>query len=75
MEENRLQSMWHLEQKQRKTKTFVDQRHVGKENLFDIGKPILVFHFINKVIYELTNYYVVVHKKSTPYYPQANGLV
>ena len=31
-------------------------------------------HFINKVIYELTNYYVVVHKKSTPYYPQANGL-
>ena len=31
-------------------------------------------HFINKVIYELTNCYAVVHKKSTPYYPQANGL-
>ena len=26
-------------------------------------------HFINKVIYELTNCYAVVHKKSTPYYP------
>ena len=31
-------------------------------------------HFINKVIYELTYYYAMVHKKSTPYYPQANGL-
>ena len=31
-------------------------------------------HFINKLINELTNYYAVVHKKSTPYYPQANGL-
>ena len=32
-----------------------------------------VTHFIYKVIYEL-NYYAVVYKKSTPYYPQANGL-
>ena len=31
-------------------------------------------HFLNSVIYELTHHYVVVHKKSTPYYPQANGL-
>ena len=31
-------------------------------------------HFLNKVIQGLTEYYVVVHKKSTPYYPQANGL-
>ena len=27
------------------------------------------------VIHELTNHYTVVHKKCTPYHPQANGLV
>ena len=32
-------------------------------------------HFINKIVHELSTYYAVVHKKSTPYYPQANGLV
>ena len=32
-------------------------------------------HFINKLVHELSTYYVVVHKKSTPYYPQENGLV
>ena len=31
-------------------------------------------HFVNQIIHELTSHYVVVHKKSTPYYPQANGL-
>ena len=31
-------------------------------------------HFVNHLIRELTSHYVVVHKKSTPYYPQANGL-
>ena len=31
-------------------------------------------HFINHIIRELTHHYAVVHKKSTPYYPQANGL-
>ena len=31
-------------------------------------------HFINHIIRELTTHYAVVHKKSTPYYPQANGL-
>ena len=31
-------------------------------------------HFINKLVHELSTYYAVVHKKSTPYYPQANGL-
>ena len=31
-------------------------------------------HFINKIMHELSTYYVVAHKKSTPYYPQANGL-
>ena len=31
-------------------------------------------HFINKIVHELSTYYAVVHKKSTPYYPQANGL-
>ena len=31
-------------------------------------------YFINKIVHELSTYYVVVHKKSTPYYPQANGL-
>ena len=32
-------------------------------------------HFLNTVIHELTNQYAVLQKKSTPYYPQANGLV
>ena len=32
-------------------------------------------HFINKIVHELSTYYAVVHKKSTPYYPQANRLV
>mgnify|MGYP000081819559 CR=1 FL=1 len=27
------------------------------------------------MISDLTQHYIVVHKKSTPYYPQANGLV
>ena len=31
-------------------------------------------HFVNEVIYEFSHYYVVVHKRSTPYYPQQNGL-
>ena len=31
-------------------------------------------HFLNSVIRELTQHYAVVHKKSTSYYPQANGL-
>ena len=31
-------------------------------------------HFLNSVVRELTQHYPVVHKKSTPYYPQANGL-
>ena len=26
-------------------------------------------HFVNKVIYELSHYYAMVHKRSTPYYP------
>ena len=30
--------------------------------------------FLNHSICELTTHYAVVHKKSTPYYPQANGL-
>ena len=30
--------------------------------------------FFNQIIRELTSHYAVVHKKSTPYYPQANGL-
>ena len=31
-------------------------------------------HFLNVVIHDLTAHYAVVHKKSTLYYPQANGL-
>ena len=31
-------------------------------------------HFIAQVVESLTTFYVVVHKKSTPYYPQAHGL-
>ena len=31
-------------------------------------------HFLNNLVHDLMNHYVVVHKKSTPYYPQANGL-
>ena len=35
--------MWHLEQKQRRTKAFVDRHRNNKKNLFDIGKPVWVF--------------------------------
>ena len=31
-------------------------------------------HFVNEVITSLTHHYAVVHRCSTPYYPQANGL-
>ena len=31
-------------------------------------------HFVNRIIQELTSHCAVVHKKSTLYYPQANGL-
>ena len=31
-------------------------------------------HFLGQVVESLTSFYAVVHKKSTPYYPQANGL-
>jgi hypothetical protein len=31
-------------------------------------------HFLGQVIESLTTFYAVVHKRSTPYYPQANGL-
>ena len=31
-------------------------------------------HFLNIVVRDLMQHYAVVHKKSTPYYPQANGL-
>ena len=31
-------------------------------------------HFLNRLIRDLTTHYAVVHKKSTSYYPQANGL-
>mgnify|MGYP007129906108 CR=1 FL=1 len=43
LEESRLQVMWHLEQKQRKMKAFVDQHWKSKEKLFDIGKSVLMF--------------------------------
>ena len=31
-------------------------------------------HFLNSVVQELTQHYAIIHKKSMPYYPQANGL-
>ena len=31
-------------------------------------------HFVDTIIFELSNYYIVVRKKITLYYPQANGL-
>ena len=31
-------------------------------------------NFLGQVVESLTSFYVVVHKRSTPYYPQANGL-
>ena len=43
LEESRLQAIWHLEQKQWKTKAFIDRQHNNKEKLFDIGIPVLVF--------------------------------
>ena len=30
--------------------------------------------FINRLVYNLTSHYVMVHKKSTPYYPHANDV-
>jgi len=30
-------------------------------------------HFINDVITELLSKFMVIHRKSTPYYPRANG--
>jgi len=30
-------------------------------------------HFIHEAIYELMNNHTIIHKKSTMYYPQANG--
>ena len=30
-------------------------------------------HFLNGVIRELTQTHMILHKKSTPYHPQANG--
>ena len=43
LEVNRLQAMWYLEQKQKRTKAFVDRHRKNKDNLFEIGKPMLVF--------------------------------
>ena len=43
LEEDRLQAMWYLEQKQRRTKELVYQHRNSKENLFEIGKLVLVF--------------------------------
>jgi hypothetical protein len=31
-------------------------------------------HFLGQVVESLTTFYAMVHKRSTPYYPQANGL-
>ena len=31
-------------------------------------------HFLVQVVESLTSFYAVVHKRSTPYYPQANAL-
>ena len=31
-------------------------------------------HFLGQVVESLTCFYAVVYKRSTPYYPQANGL-
>ena len=32
-------------------------------------------HFLNKVIKKMTGHYMVLHKKSSPYHLQVNGLV
>mgnify|MGYP002775178978 CR=1 FL=1 len=31
-------------------------------------------HFVNEVVESLVQHYAIVHKRSTVYYPQANGL-
>ena len=33
-----------------------------------------IWHFLGGVVESVTCFYAVVHKRSTPYYPQANGL-
>jgi transposase InsO family protein len=33
------------------------------------------FHFLNNTIQELTQVFMIHHKKRTPYHPQANGMV
>ena len=43
LEESRLQVMCQLEQKQRRTKAFVDRHQHNKEKWFEVGKPVLVF--------------------------------
>ena len=43
LEESRLQEMWYLDQKQRRTNAFVNRHKKSKEKLFEIGKPVLVF--------------------------------
>jgi hypothetical protein len=51
------------------------------ENILSrLGCPIKLVsdqgtHLINEVIATLTSHYAIIHKKSTVYYPQANGLV
>ena len=43
LEEDRIQAMAALEQKQRQTKAFEDRHHKQIEKQFAIGKPVLVF--------------------------------
>ena len=43
LEVNRLQAMWYLEQKQRGPKAFLNGHRKNKDNLFKIGKLVLVF--------------------------------
>ena len=53
-------------------------RFFYKNIMTNLGCPIEIVsdkgvHFLNSMIEELTSKHMILHKKSTPYHPQANG--
>ena len=65
--------MWHLEHEQQKKKAFVNRHRVGKEKLFDIGKPVLVFQIkmgsmLGKLWFRWTGPYWIVNNHDGTYH-------